>query len=29
MMFPVNVIVMRDQVLEEETRKDNIARNRL
>ena len=29
MIFPVNVIVMRDQVLEEETRKDSIARKRL
>ena len=29
MMFPANVIVMRDQVLEEETRKDSIVRKRL
>ena len=29
MMFPANVIVTRDQVLEEETRKDSIARKGL
>ncbi len=29
MMFPASVIAMRDQVLEEGTRKDNIVRKRL
>jgi len=29
MMFPVNAIVMRDQVSEEETRKGNIVRKRV
>jgi len=29
MMFPANVIAMRDQVSEEETRKDNIVKKRL